>query len=447
MNTRVVICGRPNVGKSTIFNQLTTGKSLVHNRPGITRDWLVAKIKGTNIDLIDTAGLHELDDEVLASEASNRTIEQFKDASLIFLVVDAKAGITPHDSYFANLLRKKKLPIPIVTLVNKCENKASGIAAAEFYQLGFKPVLEISASHRHGLDELVEFIIDNTNKAKDVAKINDEANDEDTINIAILGRPNVGKSTLTNAILGMDRMMVSNIPGTTIDAVPNTFTYKEHKIKLIDTAGVRKKGKIADSVEFASTKVARRIAEQADIIILMIDIFEGVVHQDQLLANLIAQYGRATVVILNKEDLIDPSLKRKIKAKAKKELQFMDYASLILTSVNDENFNAQRIIDEALEVYAQANIKIPPRKISAVLHSAITANSPPRDKNRQAKLRFAQQVSTNPPLIIIHGRNVDIVKQTYVRYLSHKFADELGYRGAPIHIQLKEAVDRRLVSQ
>ena len=434
--SRVVICGRPNVGKSTLFNQLTRKtRALVHDRPNVTRDWVEAALGELELDLVDTAGFGAAPEAPLQEAAAARALQQAKDADLVLLVVDAKAGLTAEDEAFASLLRKAKDAADIVTIVNKSENMQAAAACADFYVLGFGETFAVAAAHKQGLRQLAAYLQERLAPAERPAPA-------EMVRLAVIGRPNVGKSTLTNALLGRERMLVSDMPGTTVDTVANRFLHKGQLLELVDTAGVRRRARVDDAVEIESGRYARQAAEQADVVIFMVDVAEGVVHQDQLLARLVAGYGRATVVVLNKDDLLDGADRRRARAKARRDLGFMDHAELTMCSVASKDFRPAKLLDAALACLAGASQRVSANRMSRTLREALAGNAPPRSGGVRPALRYAHQAGVNPPLVVIHGRHVNLVKEPYLRYLSDQFATRLGFRGAPVHIRLKESAAR-----
>lgn len=432
---KVVICGRPNVGKSTLFNRLSgKGVALVHDRPGVTRDWVHVRLDDLGVDLVDTAGMADGLEDGLAEQAWKDSLGQIDAADLALLVVDGKGGLSPLDVEIAKELRKKCSEERIVLVVNKTENLEAAMALSEFHALGLDPMVPVSAAHGLGLNDLTDLLA----SYSDETSLDGQAELEQT-KIAIIGRPNVGKSTLANKLLGQERMMVSDRPGTTVDSVMTGLEHKGKRVVLVDTAGIRRKAKVVDPVETHSTRKARFAAQEADVVLFLADASEGVVHQDQLLANLVAGYGRATVVILNKSDLLSPQERRKATARAKRELPFMDHAEMLLTSVGSPGFRKGKVLDMAFEAHRQACQRFSPNRISRSLLNATKSSNPPRSHGKRPSLRYAHQAGMNPPLIVIHGRHVDLVKDSYLRYLANRFAEDLGYHGAPLHIRLKES--------
>ena len=451
MLPRVVICGRPNVGKSTLLNQLVGNKvSMVHNRPGVTRDWVSVVLKDEQIELVDTAGLHEVTDGTLETLATKQALKMMRKASLILLVVDGRDGLAHQDSYCANVMRHCP-QVPTAVVVNKCEALNAEVAAAEFHSLGFENIFAVAAAHRQGLGQLRKFISDQLSSqvlghAHEQAQAAEPESEDTTsvkkpkpIRIAIIGRPNVGKSTLANKLLKDERMLVSPIAGTTVDNVKNKIQFGDVQIELIDTAGIRRKGRIDEPVELESTIAARRAASGADVVLFLIDASDGVVHQDQLLASLIVDYGRATVVLLNKADLIEESDKRRLKGKARRDLQFMNHAAMLLVSVSSSEFKPDKLLQEALDCLSKATKRITPHKISKILREAVRSTQPPRSHGKRPALRYAHQVGVNPPVFVIHGRHVELIKSPYTRYLAGQFSQSLDLGGAPLQIRFKES--------
>ena len=441
MTRKVAICGRTNVGKSTLFNQLVgKGKSLVHDRENLTRDWVVESVGG--IDLVDTAGMADKEEGRLADAAWAGSLGQVELADAVVFVVDARSGLVPGDEDLARELRRRCDPGKVVLAVNKVEALDAAVASAEFRKLGFGNMVAVASAHGIGLGDLLEAIGELVPVAGDES-LDEEGEDGETVlRLALMGRPNTGKSTLANRLLGDSRMIVSDVPGTTVDSVASTLSHAGRRLELMDTAGIRRKARVTDDVERVSTRSARQAAELADVVLFMVDASEGVVHQDQLLANLVADYGRATVVILNKADLLGPAGKRKAVSRARRELPFMEHAQAVLVSVASPEFDPGRLLDTALDAHARACVRASPNRISKVLKAAVTENQPPRSHGRRPSLRYAHQAGTNPPMIVIHGRNTDLLRAPYIRYLAGRFTDALGYGGAPLHIRLKESPRR-----
>lgn len=412
----------------------------MHNRPGITRDWLVGELAADNpLTIVDTAGMERNDSTPISQSAWKRSVEQIANAALVLLLVDARAGLLPDDLHLARIVRKNANPDNVVLVVNKAENLTPAEGLNEFHTLGFKQNAVVSAVHAQGLGYLREIL--EQRLADEVEAEPEPAVPEEEpgiIRLALLGRPNVGKSTLTNLIVGSERMLVADMPGTTVDTVETEFTHLGRTFALVDTAGVRRRAKIDDNVEQISAQRARRAAETADIIMLMFDADAGIVHQDQLLAELVQGYGKSTLLIGNKADLLEPRLRRKVQAQVDEKLPHMIHAPFVLISATRPRFRASLVLDRALAGYDQACNRNSANKVTKVLRQAVTTNVPPRSHGKRPSLRYAHQAGINPPLIIVHGRHVELIKSPYVRYLATQFAKHLNYSGAPVQVRFKE---------
>ena len=436
MPPAVVICGRTNVGKSTLFNILCSqGKALVHNRPGVTRDWISAKLPNANLELVDTAGMELSSRDGIGSAAWQQSIEKIKQSQLVLFMVDGQAGLLPYDQLLAKQLRKLINAKLIMLLVNKAENLTEEDAMGEFQKLGFARWQLISAVHGRGISALRNMLAELDSRAEPETQ-------DSQVKVAIIGRPNVGKSTLANKILGTQRMLVADRPGTTVDSIDTTFEYEGSKLRLIDTAGMRRQAKATDILEKQGGQHARVNAQRADIILFMADASEGVVHQDQQLARLVCRYGKSTVILLNKSDLITRDKRRETVNKARKALPYMEFARLLLINANRPRFSPRRIMDTALKSFELANQRSTPQQITKVLRSAVSEIAPPSSHGKHPALRYAHQAGNNPILIIIHGRHVDLIKEPYQRYLANKLRNGLGYSDAPLHIRFKESMGK-----
>lgn len=440
MRPSVVICGRPNVGKSTLFNILVKdAKALVHNRPGLTRDWITGTVADdAGFALVDTAGLEEGDDSNISTVAWKHSMAKVSEAELVLLMVDARSGLLPDDRHVASMLRKAVDLRRVVLVINKAENLTPATAMAEFHVLGFRQQVAVSATHAIGIGYLQDLLARHfaTGPAGAVAATNEEP--EKKIRLALIGRPNVGKSTLANKIVGLERMLVADKPGTTIDSVEIEFEHRGRAFALIDTPGMRRRAKESDNIEKLSSRYARIAAERADIIILLLDASQGVVHQDQLLASLTHGYGKATLLVANKSDLLKAHQRRQVQKEVRTQLPFMSHSPVMLISATRPRFRGSMVVERALACHDLACNRSSANKVTKVLRQTVGRNEPPRKQGKRPRLRFAHQAGTNPPLIIIHGRHVALIKSPYIRYLSGQFADQLGYGGAPVQIRFKE---------
>ena len=444
---RIVICGRPNVGKSSLFNSLLRrGKSIVHNRPGVTRDSVEQLSADLGCVLIDTAGVEDARDAGIRKAARDRALEAVEDADALLLVVDAKAGLVPEDEEMARKIRKLAGDRPLALIVNKCERKSS--AAAEFFALGMEPVLAVSATHNIGIGRLREHVAETVallgeRRTGGKSEVNPDAA-AGPVRISLLGRPNAGKSTLANKIAMSERMIVSEHPGTTVDAVDIEFSHRGRNAVLVDTAGVRRKSAIEDSIEQISSRSARDAIDTASVVLLVLDASEGVSHQDQRLARLIAESGRAAVVVLNKSDLLDEAQKRSIRRNAARDLPHLSRATFMLVAAAQPRFSGKRVVDAAFAALRRARVRFSAAAATKALKDAVAGASPPRCGGIRPKLSYAHQAGSEPPLIAVHGRNLDLLSQSYRRYLVGRMAASLGIGAAPLAIKLVDGkVSRR----
>ena len=437
---RIAICGRPNVGKSSLFNcLLRAGKSIVHNRPGITRDSVEQLAADMDCVLVDTAGVEDAHDSQVRVDACDRALAAAAGADALLLVVDARSGLVPADSDMARKLRKRAAGRPLALVVNKCEHKAAAASASEFFALGIEPMLSVSATHGIGIGRLREHV------AQTAAHLRGQdagaAGSEDDaaagkVRISLLGRPNAGKSTLANKIAMAERMIVSERPGTTVDAVDIEFTHRGRSAVLVDTAGVRRKSAITDSVEQSSSRAARDAIAAANVVLLVLDASEGVSHQDQRLARLIADSGRAVVVLLNKSDLLDDAQKRSIRRNVACSLPHLSQATFMLVAAAQPRFSGKRVIDAAFAALRRARVRFSAAAATRALKEAVARSSPPRRGKTRPKLSYAHQAGSEPPVIAVHGRNLHLLTQSYRRYLAGRMASSLGIGAAPLLLKL-----------
>ncbi|MCY4325480.1 MAG: ribosome biogenesis GTPase Der [Betaproteobacteria bacterium] len=437
---RIAICGRPNVGKSSLFNcLLRSGRAIVHNRPGVTRDPLEQPAADLDCILIDTAGVEDEDESQVKSAARRQALRSAAAADAILLVVDGRSGLVPADSEMARSLRKIAAGSPLALVVNKCEGKSAAAAAAEFFALGIEPVITVSATHGIGIGNLREHVAATAAQLRTKHKIeidSKQAVDDGKVRISLLGRPNAGKSTLANKIARAERMIVSQQPGTTIDAVDIEFSHRGRNAVLVDTAGVRRKSLITDSIEQISSRTARDAIASANVVLLVLDASEGVSHQDQRLARLIAESGRAAVVILNKSDLLDAAQKRSIRRNVVRDLPHLSRATFMLVAASQPRFSGKRVIDAAFAALRRARVRFSAAAATKALKEAVARSSPPRRGNTRPKLTYAHQAGSEPPAIAVHGRNLHLLSQSYQRYLTSQLASSLGIGAAPLVLKL-----------
>ena len=434
MKPVVALIGRPNVGKSTLFNQLTRSRqALVADLAGLTRDrqYGDATFEDKSFIVIDTGGIGEDDngdgtiDDYMAAQSHTAIHE----ADMIVFVVDTRAGITGADETIAKQLHTLGKPVLLVA------NKIDGVheaAVNEFFELGFGEPFPMAASHGRGVSNLLETL------TKDIPT-NDEADTApEGLRIAIIGRPNVGKSTLVNRLLGEDRVVVFDMPGTTRDSIYIPYEREGRNYVLIDTAGVRRRGRIDEKVEkFSVVKTLQAISD-ANVAILMLDANQDISEQDAHVAGFILESGRALVVAVNKWDTVDAYEKDRVKVDIVRKLMFLDFAKFHFTSaIKGQGIDA--LLKSVLEAHAAAFAKLPTPKLTRVLQAAIEHQAPPRKGQGSArpKLRYAHQGGQNPPIIVIHGNSLENVPKTYQRYLEGRFREAFKLQGTPLRIQFK----------
>lgn len=430
----IAIVGRPNVGKSTLFNRLTkTQQALVIDMPGVTRDRIYgeAKFEEQPYIVIDTGGLVG-DKEGISGLVEKQSWLAVEDADAVFFVMDGRAGLTGDDEIIARKLRSVAKPIFVV--INKAEGLASEIVASEFYKLGFAELWPISASHNQGVNDLLQ----NTFSKIKIAGT-EEKNEEivDSIKVAIIGRPNAGKSTLINRLLGESRVVVSDLPGTTRDSIYIPFQRGKQRYTLIDTAGVRRRRGIKEDIEkFSVIKTLQAVAA-ANVVVLVLDAQETVAEQDLRLLGFALESGKALVIAVNKWDDLPPDQREKIKQELDRRLTFVSFAKIYFisalhgTAVGD-------LWSAILQAYRSATREIPTHDLTRILELAVTSHQPPAPQGRVIKLRYAHAGGHNPPRIVIHGKQTDKLPASYVRYLENYFRDAFRLVGTPIRIEFKQ---------
>lgn len=446
----VALVGRPNVGKSTLFNRLVGERlAIVDNTPGTTRDRLLAESdwNGVEFHVIDTGGIDPSHGgKTPLSVGSADFIEQIRDQALIaiqdadaiLLLTDGEAGVTPPDIEVADILRRyqKKTPDgqfwpPIFLVVNKCENAARRAAASEFYELGLGQPYAISALHGTNTGDLLDDVVES------FPSQGDEEEDE-SIKIAIVGKPNAGKSSLLNKLAGVERAIVSPIPGTTRDAVDTIITYDQMDITLIDTAGIRKRGKVDPGVEKYSVLRAMKAIERCDVTLLMIDAQEGITAQDTHIAGYILDAWKSCLVLVNKWDVVekDSYTMDEYSKRIRHELNFMDYVPLLFISAKTGQ-RVDKVLPLALQVQEERLVRLTTSKINNLIQDAQDRHPAPSRSGRQLKMYYGTQVRSDPPTFLIYVNDPKMAHFTYLRYLENRFRDEYGFLGTPIRIVMK----------
>lgn len=433
MNGLVAVVGRPNVGKSTFFNRMIGRRlSIVEDTPGVTRDRLYADVKwlGNTFTMVDTGGI-ELDSEDVFFTHMRRQAELAVDtADVILFFTDAREGLTPDDIEVAHYLRRRHNNIILV--VNKMDSPKQKDALYDFYELGLGEPMAISAEQGLGLGDLLDEITARLPKG--------EAHSDDSVRIAVVGKPNAGKSSLVNRLLNEERSIVSDIPGTTRDALDTRFIFQGRPLTIVDTAGIRRKRSIEDnSIERYSVIRALDAIRRCDVALIVIDASAGITEQDVKIAGYVHEQGKASVVLVNKWDVIekDGKTSEKFKKQLYNDLAFMDYVDVIFISAKTGQ-RTQRILPAVLQAHEQASRRIQTGVLNDVLSDATAVNQPPSVSGRRLKIFYCTQVSTQPPTFIIFVNKVELMHFSYERYLENCFRKAFGFNGTPIKIILRE---------
>lgn len=430
----VAIVGRPNVGKSTFFNKIAGKRiSIVEDKPGVTRDRIYAQAEWLNIPftMIDTGGIEPESGDVILSQMKTQAEIAIDTAHVIVFMVDGREGVTASDEDVANLLRKTKKPVLLV--VNKVDTHNMPSSFYDFYQLGIGDPLAISSTNGFGLGDLLDEIV-----AKFPENLDDEY-EEDTIKVAVIGKPNVGKSSIINTILGEDRVIVSDIAGTTRDAIDTPFTHGEDKYVFIDTAGIRRNSKIYENVERYSVLRALTAIERADVCMMVLDAAEGVTEQDKRVAGYAHDAGKAIVIIVNKWDIIEKetnTMNQFIK-EIRNELAYMLYAPILFVSAKTKQ-RIHQILETVKFVSNQHAMRVQTGRLNEIIGEAILLNQPPSDKGKRLKIFYATQVSVRPPKFVLFINDGELAHFSYIRYLENKIRDAFGFEGTPVVIKYNE---------
>lgn len=430
----IVLVGRPNVGKSTLFNRLTRSRdALVADLPGLTRDRHYGRGVGGSKPflVVDTGGFEPAADTGILKEMARQTLLAIDEADVVIFLVDGRQGVTPQDKVIADKLRKSQRPVLLA--VNKTEGMQRAVVSAEFYELGLGEPLSVSSAHGEGVRDLVELALEPFPEAEP-----EEAGDDGRgPKVAIVGRPNVGKSTLVNALLGEERVIAFDQPGTTRDSIHIDLERNGKHYILIDTAGVRRRGKVLEAVEKFSVIKTIQAIEEANVAILVVDAQEGITEQDAHVAAYILESGRALVVAINKWDGLQEEQRDWIKREIDRKLQFLDFAEFHYISALKKKGLPElfKSVDIAFKA-AMAKLSTP--QLTRVLTDAIAQHQPPVTRGVRPKLRYAHQGGSNPPIVVIHGNHVDGIKDSYTRYLEKTFRKTFQLSGTPLRVQYKQ---------
>ena len=437
MKPVIALVGRPNVGKSTLFNRLTRSRAaLVADYPGLTRDrhYGEGKMGDRPFLVIDTGGFEPVVKEGVLQEMAKQTKQAVAEADVVVFIVDGRQGITPHDKAITDYLRR--CDRPVILAVNKAEGMKYTAVVADFYELGLGDPLVISSAHGDGvytlLDEALKRVPDAVHESDEEAQT-----EQSSIRLAIVGRPNVGKSTMINALLGEDRVIAFDLPGTTRDAIEIPFERDGKHYTLVDTAGLRKRGKVFQAIEkFSVVKTLQAISE-ANVVLLLLDARQDISEQDAHIAGFVLESGRALVVGINKWDGLSQDKRKEIRSEVERKLHFLSFAKFHYVSALKATGIASlmRSVDAA---YAAAMAKLPTPRLTRVLEEAVAHQQPPRRQGSiRPKLRYAHQGGQNPPVIVIHGNSLENVGDDYKRYLEKHFRDAFALVGTPLRIEFR----------
>ena len=430
-NPLIAIVGRPNVGKSTFFNKVVGRKiSITEDKPGVTRDRLYADAewRGRVFSLVDTGGIELKSDDIMWRQIKKQAEVAIDTANVILFFVDGREGLTTSDYDVADMLRRSKKPVILV--VNKIDEYVED-KVFEFYSLGLGEPYAVSSEHGKGigdvLDECVSYFEKNAGE------------EDDSVKIAVVGKPNAGKSSIVNRLLGFERSIVTDIAGTTRDAIDTRFTYDGRNYTIIDTAGIRKKAKVEDDIEYYSVMRAFDTVRRADVCLLVVDSTEGLTEQDTKIIGYVHEQGKPSVIVMNKWDLIekDTNTINKFESKLKEDLKFMDYFKSVYISAKTGQ-RTEKLLAIADEVYAHSQFRIATGMLNDVITDAVRANEPPSYNGRRLKVYYASQVSVAPPTIVLFVNSSDLLHFSYERFLENTLRKSFDFSGTPIKILTRE---------
>ena len=437
MKPVIALVGRPNVGKSTLFNRLTkTRDAIVADFAGLTRDrhYGNGELGLHEYIVIDTGGFEPDATSGIYKEMAKQTRQAVAEADVVIFVVDARAGISAQDHDIARYLRK--LGKPTVLAANKAEGLPEGSQVAEFFELGLGEMLAVSASHGQGMRTLVDMALASLNLPDEPEDA--EPQDPTVIRLAVAGRPNVGKSTLINTWLGEERLVAFDLPGTTRDAISVPFEHAGQKFELIDTAGLRRKGKVFEAIEKFSVVKTLQAIEKSNVVLLLLDATQGVTDQDAHIAGYILENGRAVVLAINKWDAVDAYQRELLQRSIETRLGFLKFASIHhISAIKRQGLGP--VWKSIVQAHASANRKMSTPVLTRLLMEAVQFQQPQRSGIFRPKLRYAHQGGMNPPIIIIHGNSLEHVTEAYKRYLEGRFRKEFDLVGTPMRIQMKSS--------
>ncbi|KQP22378.1 ribosome biogenesis GTPase Der [Pseudorhodoferax sp. Leaf267] len=437
MKPVIALVGRPNVGKSTLFNRLTRSRdAIVADFAGLTRDRHYGNGKHGKQEyiVIDTGGFEPTAESGIYKEMAKQTRQAVAEADVVVFVVDARGGVSAQDHDIANYLRR--LGKPCVLAANKAEGMTEGHQTSDFYELGLGEVHAVSAAHGQGMRTLIELALAPLHLPEEPE--DDDAVDPGVIRLAVAGRPNVGKSTLINTWLGEERLVAFDLPGTTRDAISVPFERRGQRFELIDTAGLRRKGKVFEAIEKFSVVKTLQAIEGANVVLLLLDATQGVTDQDAHIAGYILESGRAVVIAINKWDAVDSYQRELVQRSIETRLPFLKFASLHFISAQKRQ-GLGPVWGSIAQAHKAAMCKMSTPVLTRLLLEAVQFQSPERGGMFRPKLRYAHQGGMNPPIIVIHGNSLENVSETYKRFLEGRFRKEFDLTGTPLRIQMKSS--------
>lgn len=436
----IAIVGRPNVGKSMLFNKLTGHRtSIVEDTPGVTRDRIYGDCEwcGRTFSLVDTGGIEPGTENDMLKFMRRQAVIGIELADAIVMVVDVKSGVTAADMDVATMLRKSGKPVALA--VNKCDSVGPiNPDVYEFYTLGIGDLFETSAVHGHGTGDLLDWCLAH------LPEEDESEEDSDIINVAIVGKPNVGKSSLLNRIIGEERVIVSNVAGTTRDAIDSYYENETGKYCFIDTAGMRRKSRIDDIIEKYSNMRTISAIERSDVCLILIDANEGVTEQDTKIAGLVHEAGKAAIIVVNKWDAVEnkeTNTMRDKEAMVRNELAYMSYAPIVFLSALTGS-RVDRLFDVIQKVHEQNTSRIPTGQLNSILADATARVQPPTDKGRRLKIYYMTQAGTKPPHFIIFCNDARLFHFSYQRYLENQIREVFGLKGTPVRITIRQKGDK-----
>jgi GTPase len=437
----VALVGRPNVGKSTLFNRLTRSRAaLVADFSGLTRDrhYGEGRVGDIPFIVIDTGGFEPVAKDGILLEMARQTRQAIAEADVVVFLVDARAGLNAHDHEIATLLRKSGQQ-RVLLAVNKAEGMGAGAAIAEFHELGLGQPYPISAAHGDGIVDLIELAMqDLAEPPAEEEEPAEEGEHDHRIKLAIVGRPNVGKSTLINTLMGEERVIAFDMPGTTRDAIEIDFERDGRRYTLIDTAGLRKRGKVFEAVEKFSVIKTLQAIEASNVVLLMLDAQTEISEQDAHIAGFVLETGRAVVVAVNKWDGLDGEEKERIEREFMRKLRFLSFARVhTISALRGQGIKP--LLKSVNAAHAAAFAKLSTPKLTRELQAAVEQQPPPRKGIFRPKMRYAHQGGQNPPLVVIHGNALDAVPDSYRRYLETRFRNAFDLAGTPLRIEFKSS--------